>query len=57
MTEQTIYNPVLLISARILETLTFLISRLILGDLREFGKEFGLPFSCIYMIDMNEQKC
>ena len=43
MSEQTIYNPVLLISARILENLTFLISGIgdqTLGDLTKFGKEF-----------------
>ena len=42
MSEQTIYNPVLLISARILESLTFLISigDQALGDLTKFGKEF-----------------
>ena len=43
MSEQTIYNPVLLISARILENLTFLISGIgdqTLGDLTKFGKVF-----------------
>ena len=40
MTEQTIYNPVLLISVRILESLTFLISGKALGNLTKFDKEF-----------------
>ena len=40
MTEQTICNPVLLISVRILESLTFLISGKALGNLTKFDKEF-----------------